>query len=95
MGTHVGWGFQWCRGPATLYYPNCIVDYALYNLKNVRVFINDDAYIAAVIKKLGLKIFGAPNIFDQAVKFHDEEGALSSWNHYGHEDMSNYFRILE
>ena len=91
IGTHIGWGFQWCRGPATLYYPNCFGKLGLYNFRNVNNFINDDAYLAALIKKFGIKIFGIPNIFDKVVLFHDETAALSSWNRYGPNDMKNFF----
>lgn len=91
IGTHIGWGFQWCRGPATLYYPNCFGKLGLYNFRNVNNFINDDAYLAALIKKFGIKIFGIPNIFDKVVLFHDETAALSSWNAYGSNDMKNFF----
>ena len=91
VGTHIGWGFQWCRGPATLYYPNCFGKSGLYNLKHVKHFINDDAYLAALIKKMGLKVYGTPNVFDKIVAFHDEHAALSSWNSYEPSDMANFF----
>jgi hypothetical protein len=90
------YGYVWTNGQCTLYRPYCFFEYGLKNIDLVFKYgSNDDAFISALYKKLGIMCIAKyiPLVYHSNLHALSPDGQGSGYD--AKKDITNFYRSIK